>query len=196
MTELKALILDMDGTITVPVIDFRKIKDEIGVDCDRDLVDTIAELSDERQKKAWRIINRYEALAADRQKLQPGFKELFSFCRNADIKVGILTRNVQKSVNALCDRFNITFDLTVTREFEKIKPHPAPLIHMLNTWQIAPEKALMVGDYIHDISCGNSAGTQTCFFHNQGYEDYGYAANHTARSMYQLKEIIKNFKPE
>ena len=194
MTELKALILDMDGTITVPVINFRNIKNEIGVDCDRDLVDTIAELSPERQKAAWEVINRYEAIAESKQKLQPGFEELFDYCRQANIKVGILTRNVQKSVNALCERFDITFDLTVTREFEKMKPHPAPLIHMLETWQVNPKEALMVGDYIHDITCGKDAGTQTCFFHNPGYEDYSEAADHTAKTMHELKEIVKNFK--
>ncbi len=195
MTKLKALILDMDGTITIPVLDFRKIRKEIGLP-EGDIAETIKSLPELEQERAWDIIHRYEDEAMRKQALQPGVEELLSFCHENGVKTGILTRNMKKSVDALCCRFKLAFDLVITREFEYMKPHPAPIHHMLKQWEIAPEDAMMVGDYVHDIECGTAAGTRTCFFHNNGYNDYSHAADFSVTSMYQLKKILKELLME
>jgi len=189
MLRFHAIIMDMDGTLTRPTLDFRRIRVEIGLP-PGDLAVEIARLPAAEQARAWRIIEAHETEAKRRQELQPGCVELLAACRRTGIKVGILTRNTRASVDHLCERFSLCFDAAVTREFPQIKPHPGPVLHMLELWGIAPSAALMVGDYVHDIECGRAAGTATCFFQNLGQPDFGDGADYRASSMSELHDIL------
>lgn len=54
---------------------------------------------------------------------------------------------------------------SLTREFTPPKPDPAPLLHICRDWGVHPKNVVMVGDHLHDIQCGKSAGSgqQMCF---------------------------------
>jgi HAD superfamily hydrolase (TIGR01549 family) len=184
-----ALILDMDGTITRPTLDFHRIRAEIGLP-PGDLTEVIAALPEPEQARAWQIIEAHEEAALHRQELQEGCAELLEACRANGMRIGVLTRNTQVSVDHLCARFDLCFDAALTREFPHMKPHPAPILHMLAQWQISPAAAIMVGDYVHDLECGRAAGTTTCFFRNAGCADYSDGADYTVSSMLQLQAVL------
>jgi len=183
------LIFDMDGTITRPVLDFVVIRREIGI-TGGDLLDEIAALPPPEQERAWAIVERHEEDAITRQELQEGCGELLQDCRNNAIRLGLITRNARKSVDRLCERFGLAFDAVVTREFPHLKPHPGPVLHIVDEWGVPPERVLMVGDYLYDIQCGSSAGTRTCFFLNPGKSDYGNEADFTVSSMQELRSMV------
>ena len=185
----RALIFDMDGTITTPVIDFQRFRQEIGFG-PGDVAKEIEDLPKKERDAAWRVIERHERKAEAEQQLQEGTKELLERCRKDDIRIGLITRNVRRSVDRLCQKFDLVFDSIITREFPHIKPHPAPIIHMLTAWEIAAEDTLMIGDYIHDIHCGIAAGTATCFYMNPGCKDFGVHADFTVRSMAELGALL------
>jgi HAD superfamily hydrolase (TIGR01549 family) len=185
----KAVIFDMDGTITLPVIDFQLIRKRIGLPAG-DIAHEITKLSQTEKERAWSIIEDYEKEAEERQQLQPGVKPLLNRCREESIRLGLITRNIRRSVDILCRKFDLEFDSIITREFPHIKPHPAPILHMLEEWDIAPADALMIGDYIHDIDCGKAAGTDTCFFHNKNAADYTSQADFTVKFMQELESRI------
>ncbi len=185
----KALIFDMDGTLTKPVLDFGAIRREIGLPAG-DLAVEIASLAAPDQERAWAVIRLHEAMARENQALQEGCLELLEECRRHEMKLGILTRNEKSSVEHLCRRFDLCFDVVVTREFEHIKPHPGPVLHMLGLWQLMPVQALMIGDYIHDIECGRAAGADTCFFLNPGCPDFSDDADYTVSSMQELHRLV------
>lgn len=44
------------------------------------------------------------------------------------------------------------------------KPDPAPILHICKEWGIDPRNVVMVGDHIHDITCGLDAGSGLFFF--------------------------------
>jgi HAD superfamily hydrolase (TIGR01549 family) len=184
-----AIIFDMDGTITLPVLDFRIIRKEIGLP-EGDIAKEIAKLPEPERTRAWRIIDDHEREAEEQQELQAGAKALLNRCRESGMRIGLITRNVQRSVDTLCRKFDLTFDHVITREFPHLKPHPAPILHMLESWGIAPDRALMVGDYIHDIECGRAAGTHTCYYHNPGRSDFGAGASFTVHSMTELAQHL------
>jgi HAD superfamily hydrolase (TIGR01549 family) len=186
----RAIIFDMDGTITKPSLDFQRIRSEIGVGTGGDLAAVIEARPAEERLRAWRIVEKHEQMAEERQQLQSGTKALFDRCRTANMRIGLITRNVRRSVDALCRKFDLSFDHVITREFPHIKPHPAPILHMLEKWDIAPQDALMVGDYIHDIDCGRAAGTATCFYLNPGGQDFGSKADFTVCSMNELSDRL------
>ena len=188
-TAYQAIIFDMDGTITRPVLDFREIRKEIGLP-EGDIAKEIAKLPQADQDRAWKIIEGHERDAEERQELQTGAAELLDRCRTKGLYTGLITRNLQRSVDLLCQKFDLTFDHVITREYPHLKPHPAPILHMLELWDIAPGAVLMVGDYIHDIECGVAAGTDTCYFLNPGRTDFGQNATFTVRSMHELAQHL------
>lgn len=186
----KALIFDMDGTITRPSLDFQVIRREIGHAIEGDLARGIEALPSAEQTRAWTIIEAHEEEARHKQELQPGAAQFLAECRRNLVKLGLVTRNVQRSVDHLCARFDLQFDAVLTREFPFLKPDPAPVLQILQEWGLAPADALMVGDYLHDIDCGRAAGTDTCFFHNPGTPFWGAHANHVVQSMTELRALV------
>ena len=60
----KAVLFDMDGTITRPVLDFPKLKAEMGIG-DRPILEALAKMSDPERRAAEAILHRHEKLAAD-----------------------------------------------------------------------------------------------------------------------------------
>ncbi len=188
-SQYQGIIFDMDGTLTVPTLDFSAMRDDIGLGSG-DVAQEISALPPDQQQEAWRIVEQHEAEARQNMQLQPGTTELLRDCRSTGIRLGIVTRNTPQGVDAFCEMFDLQFDCILTRAFPFMKPHPAPVLHILEDWNLAGSDALMVGDYVHDIDCGREAGTDTCFYQNPGHPDHGITANFTVHSMQELSTII------
>lgn len=179
----------MDGTLTVPSLDFNAIRREIGI-LSGDLTHEIEQLAPALQARAWAIIEQHEERAMQDQALQEGAEAFLKKCRRRSLRLGVVTRNVKRSVDHLCERYALRFDAVVTREFHVMKPHPGPVLHMLEAWGLAPAAALMVGDYRYDIQCGVSAGTWTCFFQNPDVPFSGEDADFVVSSMTELDRLV------
>ena len=185
----RALVFDMDGTLTRPTLDFSAMRKEIGI-AGGDLAHEIERLPPADNRKAWAVIERHEEEALARMELQEGGQEFVAQCRQQEIKLGIVTRNKRRSVDHLCQKYALTFDAVITREFPHLKPHPAPILRVLEIVRVEPCDALMIGDYLHDIEAGRAAGTKTCFFQNPGSPDYGAGADFRVSSMAELSRIV------
>jgi len=185
-----AIIFDMDGTLTVPCLDFADIRTELGLVTEGDLVQQIAALSPEAQDRAWAIIERHEADAALNNQIQPGAREALQRFAARGIRLAILTRNSPQSIAAFMDRFQLPIEIAVGRDFEPLKPAPDPIWHILRQWQLEPTDCLMVGDYHHDLDAGHNAGTATCFFHNPGTTSFAHLADYTVASFTELEKLV------
>lgn len=89
----------MDGTLTVPVIDFvdmrRRVAAVGGVDSiPGDILDFIAGLTPEQQARAHAAIADVEADALQRMQLMPGVLELSSYLDGLRVPRALVTRNV------------------------------------------------------------------------------------------------------
>lgn len=186
----KAVIFDMDGTLTVPVLDFDAMRAELGI-AQGDLATVIGAWPRERRAAAWAVIERHEHEARLAMEIQPGAVELVQGLDRAGVRLGILTRNLVESVAHLCDTFGLRFDRVIDRTYGVMKPDPRPVLDMLAAWQVAPTDALVVGDYVHDIECGRRAGAWTCFVHNAGTPDFGAGADFTVTSLAQVADIVQ-----
>lgn len=186
--QFQAIIFDMDGTITEPVFDFDAIREEIADATG--LTGDIEAFPQKERDLAWQIIMRHEQHAAEQQAVKPGTHDFLAKCRSKNIPCGLLTLNCKKSVDTLLSTFSLSFDHIITREHPYPKPHPAPAQEMINAWGVQPKNTLLVGDYIHDIQCGQRAGTKTCFFHNPGCRDFSSEADMTVTSMQELLQTV------
>src|SRR5258708_20248154 len=74
----KALLFDMDGTLTEPALDFPRIKAAMGIGT-RPILEALAEMSPPEREKAQVILHAFEEVAAAESVLNPGCEELMRF---------------------------------------------------------------------------------------------------------------------
>lgn len=191
----RGIIFDMDGTLTVPSLDFDEIRQSLGLSPEIDIMVQIESLPDDARREAWEVIERYEEEVIGRNKLQEGCRETLMRFREAGIKLGILTRNTSRGVDAFIELIEMEFDAVLTREHEHVKPSPIAVSDILRQWAIAPEEALVVGDYIHDIEAGRGAGARTCFFHNPGTKSFAGDADFAVSTFSELEDIVRGGGP-
>ncbi|XP_002978825.2 haloacid dehalogenase-like hydrolase domain-containing protein At2g33255 [Selaginella moellendorffii] len=168
---LRGVVFDMDGTLTIPVIDFPALyravlgsRHQPSSDKAIDILHEIEQWSPEEQQRAYATIAEYEKEGLDKLQFMPGAKELCDFIDEKKLKRGLITRNVKAAVDYFHARFEKPhFSPALSREFRPYKPNPAPLLHICSAWGVSPHEVLMVGDHPKDdIVCGNKAGTATC----------------------------------
>ncbi|KAI3430102.1 uncharacterized protein J3R85_008245 [Psidium guajava] len=180
---LRGVVFDMDGTLTVPAIDFaamyravlgddeyRRIRAESRTGID--ILHHIEDWSPDRQRTAYEVIADYERQALDRLQIMPGAAELCGFLDSKNLRRGLITRNVRSAVDLFHQRFGIIFSPALSREFRPYKPDPAPLLHICSSWEVQPSEVMMVGDSLKDdVMCGKRAGAFTCLLDQTGRYD-------------------------
>ncbi|GAB4843681.1 hypothetical protein Ancab_013645 [Ancistrocladus abbreviatus] len=188
---LRGVVFDMDGTLTVPVIDFQamykavlgeeqyiavKSKNPSGID----ILHHIEHWSSPEQQKAYEIIADFERQGLDHLQIMPGALELCGFLDSKKLRRGLITRNVKAAVDLFHQRFGITFFPALSREFRPYKPDPAPFLHICSMWEVQPNEVMMIGDSLKDdVACGKRAGAFTCLLDETGrYDVPQYASVH------------------
>jgi HAD superfamily hydrolase (TIGR01509 family) len=155
-----AILFDFDGTITQPLLDFDRIRADIGIAAGP-ILEALALMDEPARLRAERILEDHERLASENAVLQPGAAETIAALRAAGHGVGIITRNARRWVTPVLDRFGITVDFLRTRECGTTKPSPAPVLAACEALHAAPAASWMIGDHLMDLLSGRSAGTRT-----------------------------------
>lgn len=167
----------MDGTLTVPCIDFKLMREKAGI-LEGDILEVLATMDAHKQAIARAAIWDVEEQALKNMRLMPGVQQLCSFLDSEGIPRGLITRNVKHSV----DHFHTVafqgraFEPALGRECGlsmtptlRFKPHPDALLHICSSWNVDPGEAMFVGDSPKDdVVCGNRAGCWTVLLDEQG----------------------------
>ncbi|KMZ72776.1 HAD superfamily hydrolase [Zostera marina] len=183
---LRGVVFDMDGTLTVPVINFAEMYREVLGDeaykllrsqNPNESIDILHHIdgleTPEEKKKAYDIIVRFEKQGLDRLQIMPGAADLCRFLDSKNIRRGLVTRNMKNAVDMFHLRFGMVFNPALSREFKPYKPNPAPLLHICSTWGIHPNEIMMIGDSLKDdIVCGKRAGAFTCLLDETDQHDF------------------------
>jgi len=187
---IKGIIFDMDGTLTIPSIDFIELRRILDMKPDQDLLKVLETYGEEKKKYTIQIIEKFEKEASDNIELQPNVNSVLCTFNKLDIKMGIVTRNSKTNAAKVLSLIDIDFDPVLSREFIPYKPDPAPVNFILDNWNIKPENVMIVGDYRDDIQCGINAGISTCFFMNSDKTSYAELSDYSVSSFEELKNII------
>lgn len=206
---LKGIVFDMDGTLTVPCIDFRLMyRRVLGEDHPKvvngspiDILHEISSWNSEKQVLAYSIITDMEREANERLQIMPGAQEICQFLDSQRIRRGLITRNVQDSVAFFHSRFGLNkFEPALSREFTPCKPSPAALLHICNAWGVQPSEVMMVGDSAaDDVVCGNRAGALTCLLdETQRYRlselPSEQQPTYVIKTLFEINSILENFE--
>jgi HAD superfamily hydrolase (TIGR01509 family) len=156
----RAILFDMDGTLTEPMLDFPRIKAEMGIG-DRPILESLAEMSPAAREAAQEVLDRHEEAAAERSRLNPGCRELLQWIAARNIKTALITRNSRRSMQTVVERHELRLSVLITRDDAAPKPDPAPLLLACERLASSCDRAWMVGDGRYDIEAGAAATIRT-----------------------------------
>jgi HAD superfamily hydrolase (TIGR01549 family) len=187
---IRGVIFDMDGTITAPYFDFAQIKAEAGLG-DVDLLDYLRSATGADYERIHRVLTRFEEAGVAHARLNRGARTLLAHLRRKRIPTALLTRNSRKSVDGVCRKLKLRFDITISREDGPHKPSPEPIWRIAKQWGLKPCELLMVGDYKWDVLCAENAGIACAVLIERGpWPDWAQHARYRIRRLTELTEII------
>uniref|UniRef100_A0A7S1XMH3 Uncharacterized protein n=1 Tax=Phaeomonas parva TaxID=124430 RepID=A0A7S1XMH3_9STRA len=165
---LRGVVFDMDGTLTVPNLDFREMYRRCGVEGKSDILAEMQAMTPARKEEVGAIIEEMEEEGRRTLELMPGAVHIGEWLKAQRIPAAIVTRNTKRTVDHLQTALWQTqglpsFEPAISRD-DPYPPKPAPgaLQAIASAWGCAPEDLAMVGDSpANDIVFGKAAGATT-----------------------------------
>jgi len=191
---IKAVIFDLDGTITQPYFNFDAIREEIGLARDSGpLLESMEKMDPQLRQKAEKILFIYEQKAVIESKLNSGAEQTLSAIRAAGIHIGILTRNKRGNAYAIAQKHKLKFDAVIGREDGPVKPDAFGVIELCRQFGVKPQETLLVGDYLFDLLCAKAAGAVAVLLANHSQAgDFAKHADFSIENIAGILEIIAN----
>jgi len=157
----RAVLFDMDGTLTRPNHDFAAIKAEMGLARDVAILEELERLGERDPARAaslTRILERHERDAAETARARDGAASVVADLHRRGLLTAVITRNTRLFAEITLQRIGMTFDVVICREDAAPKPSAEPLRLACRRLGTTPASSWMVGDYLYDIEAGQAAG--------------------------------------
>lgn len=195
---LRGVIFDMDGTLTVPNLDFVEMYRRCGVRRDQDILAAVESMDLLEKQKSLDIIDEMEEEGRRTLRLMPGAVELGRWLHHHGLPMALVTRNSNKTVQVFEERLwnpvGQKFSPTISRDSHlPPKPDPASLQHIAQEWAIPFESLVMVGDSPNnDVCCGKAAGVTTALvdIHGRYNQESNCGADIHVSNLWQLPSVL------
>jgi HAD superfamily hydrolase (TIGR01509 family) len=193
---IKAVIFDLDGTITQPYFDFDAIREEIGLAKDSGpVLESMEKMTAQQRQDAEKILHYHEQKAVTESKLNANAKQTLSALRAAGIHIGVLTRNKRSNALAIARKHKLKFDAVIDREDGPVKPDAFGVLQLCRRFGVKPEETLLVGDYLFDLLCAKAAGAVAVLLANhEKADEFTEHADFCIEDISRILEIIDSKK--
>jgi HAD superfamily hydrolase (TIGR01509 family) len=191
---IKAVIFDLDGTITQPFFDFDAIREEIGLERNSGpVLEAMEKMTPAQRRRAEKILHFHEQKAVTESALNAGARETLEALREAGVHIGILTRNRRSNALAIARKHNLRFDIIVDREDGPVKPDAFGVLRICEQFGVRPEETLVVGDYLFDLLCAKAAGAVAVLLANSRQADeFAEHADFRIETIDQILQIVED----
>ena len=195
---IKAVIFDMDGTITRPFFDFDAIREQMGISRDSGpILELMEKMTSEERQRVEKILHVHETRAVTESTLNIGVERTMEELRQKGIRVAILTRNRRCNAVAITRKHELQFDAILGREDGPVKPDSFGVLQICRQFGVKPQETLMVGDYLFDLLCAKAAGAVGVLLANSHQaSEFAEHADFTIDTIDEILEIIKNEKAD
>ncbi len=192
--KVDAVIFDLDGTLTEPVLDFDLIRSEIG-QISGPILEAMDEMTASQRERAEEILRKHERAAVEESRLNPGVHEVMDWLRKHGKRIGLFTRNQRESVETFCRMHKLAFDGIVTREDGPYKPNPFPVTYACQQMEVRAEAAVVVGDYVFDLMSGRRAGARTVLLGtHKSYQKFTDHADFVILNLGELPGVLESME--
>jgi HAD superfamily hydrolase (TIGR01509 family) len=186
----RAVLFDMDGTLTRPMLDFPRIKAEMGIGT-RPILEALAEMSPDARRAAEAVLLRHEEDAARGSTLNVGCREVLEWVRRRGIRTALITRNSRGSVATVLALHRLAVDFIVSRDDAAPKPDPRPLLLACERLGVSPGETWMVGDGQYDVEAGLAAGIATVWISHGRRREFAATPWNVAAGLCDLQALLE-----
>lgn len=185
------MLLDMDGTVTRPMLDFPRLKTEMGIG-QQPILEALASMEPQRQAHAHAILLRHEDEAAAQSTLNDGCLRLLSLLKQQKVGTALITRNSRSSARTVLARHGLSFGLVITREDGPYKPDPRPLLRACEALGAKPGQTWMVGDGQYDVEAAAAAGIGSIWLSHGQPRAFAAVPWMTVQSLDELADLVQS----
>jgi len=189
----RAMLLDMDGTLTRPMLDFPAIKQEMGIG-QRPILEALAELDGAARAAALAVLHRHEEHAAENSILNAGCHDLLDWLERRKIGTALITRNSRQSVRTVCRRHGLKISIVISREDAPFKPQPDALHLACRRLGVDHQQAWMVGDGQYDVEAGLAAGMNTVWISHRREKPFDAQPWQTVVGLPELLAMLQSLE--
>jgi HAD superfamily hydrolase (TIGR01509 family) len=186
-----ALLFDMDGTLTEPMLDFPAIKADMGLRPDQAILEAMADMDDARRAAAAVVLDRHEKRTAERSTLNPGCRDVLAWAASRGLPTALITRNSGLSMRTVLAKHKLSFDVLVSRDHGTPKPDPWPVRLACEQLGTTPANAWMIGDGRYDVEAGHAAGARTVWISHGKVKHFPTEPWRTVPDLMGLLELLR-----
>lgn len=187
----RAILFDMDGTLTRERIDWSALRAELNIPVHEGFLEALEKMDPDQRSYAQQILHHHEHQAALRSELNDGCRELLNWLDNRGIGRALITRNTRASVRTVFDLHGLHFEVAITREDGIYKPDPAPLLRACEQLNVSAEQVWMVGDWKYDIEAANAARITGIWLSYGRERTFEAVPDHTVEDLPALWRLLK-----
>ena len=156
---IRAALVDMDGTVHESGIEWRALREEIGLPWDgRPILDQLAGADPATRERGTALLRRAEAESSSTGRVIAGTEELLATLRRHGVRCALVTNNSRASAETVLGRHGLRFDLVLTRDDGRTKPEPHLFLDALRRLGVAVDEAIVIGDAHLDAMAAAAAG--------------------------------------
>ncbi len=193
MTKLRAVLLDIDGTLIDSndahaqawidalarfghEVPFERVRALIGKGGDKLLVETIGVDKDSPQGKQIdeHRARRFKEAYLPHLRAFPKAREVLESMREGGLRLVVATSAKREEMNALleiCRATDLLYERTSSDDAERSKPDPDIIEAALEKAGVGADAALMLGDTPYDIEAAKKGGVRTVAVRSGGWQD-------------------------
>ena len=185
------IIMDMDGTIFTSNVDWSSVKKKLNVHnssiLEKIYSGGVVDKDGLNYLEAIEEKNTLEAKTID------GSLEFINEIRERGINISLVTNNSRKNMNYLIDKFNISFDMIITRDEKMWKPSPSAFKCLMKKFEVEPENTISIGDSDLDITASVRSSISDIFIIKDSNITGNYSENiNYFKDFHELSNMIFN----
>ncbi len=211
MSQTKAIIFDLDGTLIDSVDDLansvnytlgrldlplhttEEIKSFVGDGIQKLIKRSLGQTHMEKFDDAFAIfMKHYGVHCTDNTVLYPKVAETISFLAEK-YSLAVLTNKSATFSHKILKALKIDSYFKEVLGGDSLptkKPDPAGILYLADKWGLAPDQLVMVGDHATDIEVGQRAGCKTVFIEGGIGETRGLKPDFVINSMDELPDLF------
>ena len=213
MSQIKAIIFDLDGTLIDSVADLansvnftlgkldlplhttEEIKSFVGDGVQKLIKRSLGQPHMEKFEAAFAIfMGHYEQHCTDNTVLYPKVAETISFLAEK-YSLAVLTNKSAKFSHKILTALKIESYFKEVLGGDSLstkKPDPEGIFYLADKWVLTPDQMIMVGDHVTDIEVGQRAGCKTVFIEGGIGEKRGLTPDLVIQSITELPGLLES----
>ncbi len=146
----------MDGTVVESRLDWQEIRKQLNIKPGMTILKDIYQ-GDGVDEQRLALLENYEKENTLMVAPIAGIGEFLGLLGNAGITRTLITNNNRRNTDYLLEKYQLPFDLVITRELRLWKPEPDGFLYAMNHYGYRSFETISIGDSHYDIHASRAA---------------------------------------